>query len=246
MMGSAAEAAERASWWASSGLTIILAALYPTVFVVSQNWYALSVWQSLFLVAAAAVAGVVVFAVVEGAFRVAGWRPAASGATHAGPCASHCVGSRLCRTDLFSPDCHAQGHGPLHDRARSHFLRACGSVRVGVSTGRSEIRQLFPGCPGSGGVLNLGAGCCRRSSPDIGGHQAGLREGHPWLEAEYLSVHLRRLRQRGCLPKGFQDRQFQALQGPGGARLQGRPHVQQLRLYLADHDRHVPGPTSLL
>ena len=92
MMGSAAETAERASWWASSGLTIILAALYPTVFVVSQNWYALSVWQSLFLVAAAAVAGVVVFAVVEGAFRVAGWRPAASGATREVPARAIALG----------------------------------------------------------------------------------------------------------------------------------------------------------
>ena len=81
MTGNTTEAAEPASWWSSSGVTIVLAALYPTVFVVSQNWYAMSLWQSLFLVTTATVAGLVVFGVVDGAFRIAGWRPAASGAT---------------------------------------------------------------------------------------------------------------------------------------------------------------------
>lgn len=64
-----------ASLWGTSALTAILSTLYPTVFVVSQNWYALSVGQSFWLLAAAMLSGAVLFGIIEGAFRLAGWRP---------------------------------------------------------------------------------------------------------------------------------------------------------------------------
>lgn len=63
------------TWWGSSALTVVLTAVYPTVFVVSQNWYALSGWQALWLVAASIIAGGVIFALAEGAFRLAGSVP---------------------------------------------------------------------------------------------------------------------------------------------------------------------------
>lgn len=70
------------SLWGGSAITVILATLYPTVFVLSQNWYALSTWQSLWLLGVSILSGAAVFAAVEGAFRLSGWRPAA------GPAAS--------------------------------------------------------------------------------------------------------------------------------------------------------------
>lgn len=44
---------------------VVLSALYPTMFVLSQNWYALHISQSLWLIGVAIVAGLVLYAVVE-------------------------------------------------------------------------------------------------------------------------------------------------------------------------------------
>ncbi|WP_139247720.1 LTA synthase family protein [Hyphomicrobium sp. CS1GBMeth3] len=59
--------------WAGYAASVVLAALYPTLFVLSQNWYALQAKQSAFLVAFAIVSGLVIYAIVEGALRLIDW-----------------------------------------------------------------------------------------------------------------------------------------------------------------------------
>jgi hypothetical protein len=44
---------------------VVLSTLYPTMFVLSQNWYALNLSQSLWLIAMAILAALVIYAVVE-------------------------------------------------------------------------------------------------------------------------------------------------------------------------------------
>lgn len=50
--------------------TILLAVLYPTLFVLSQNWYALNVQQVVWLLVVMPLAAVAIFAVVEGLLRL--------------------------------------------------------------------------------------------------------------------------------------------------------------------------------
>lgn len=52
---------------------VVLAALYPTLFVLSQNWYALHITQSLWLISFAIVAGLAIYALVEALLWFAGW-----------------------------------------------------------------------------------------------------------------------------------------------------------------------------
>jgi hypothetical protein len=58
---------------------VLLSALYPTIFALANNWYAVSPGKIAWLLAAAAVAGVAVYALAELAVAVIGWVSAASG-----------------------------------------------------------------------------------------------------------------------------------------------------------------------
>jgi hypothetical protein len=75
MMG-VAQIRRRLPWLLSaSGTMIVLVTVYPTVFVLSRNWYALSAWQCLWLLAVSLLAGFTLWGILEAAFRAAGWRP---------------------------------------------------------------------------------------------------------------------------------------------------------------------------
>jgi hypothetical protein len=74
-MASLSESTAKAVRSAATGYAaaVLLAALYPTVFVLSQNWYALPPAQSIWLVAVAILSGLAVYALVEIGLRAAGW-----------------------------------------------------------------------------------------------------------------------------------------------------------------------------
>lgn len=59
--------------WASPLCTLVLATLYPTLFVLSQNWYTLSLKQSVSLLVIAPLAGATVYLIVEGLIRLGAW-----------------------------------------------------------------------------------------------------------------------------------------------------------------------------
>lgn len=59
--------------WQGYAATVVLATLYPTLFVLSQNWYALHASQALWLVAAALVAGLVIYLLVEAVLHAGSW-----------------------------------------------------------------------------------------------------------------------------------------------------------------------------
>lgn len=52
---------------------VVLSVLYPTLFVLSQNWYVLNAVQAAWLLAFAVIAGLVLYAVAELALRAASW-----------------------------------------------------------------------------------------------------------------------------------------------------------------------------
>ena len=67
--------------WRGYPATVVLAALYPTLFVLSQNWYALHTAQAAWLVAVAIAAGLAIYLLVELGLRAASrlaarWRTA--------------------------------------------------------------------------------------------------------------------------------------------------------------------------
>jgi hypothetical protein len=61
------------SAWDSTPATVVLVTLYPTLFVLSNNWYALKGNQIVWLVGVAIAAGLAMFAILELAFRAFEW-----------------------------------------------------------------------------------------------------------------------------------------------------------------------------
>lgn len=66
---------KRFAWaaWAGYPATVVLSALYPTLFVLSQNWYALHPKQAAWLVVVAILAGFTIYAVAEILLRAGDW-----------------------------------------------------------------------------------------------------------------------------------------------------------------------------
>jgi hypothetical protein len=69
--------AELKSWtwkaWSGYPAAVVFATLYPTIFVLSQNWYALHPTQTAWLILVSIVAGLAIYAVAELALKASDW-----------------------------------------------------------------------------------------------------------------------------------------------------------------------------
>lgn len=58
-------------FWQGPAMSVLLSVVYPTLFVLSQNWYSLSIEQVVWLLVVAFLAGLAIYALVEGLLRAA-------------------------------------------------------------------------------------------------------------------------------------------------------------------------------